>query len=116
MIDNKSKAREVFVDGIAHPKEKVLAEEILQGKKVGEFSLDFDQIQVDAMTSRLEGAGCFDEPTPDEPKSDDEQDEPDDGGENGGEVGNDEEPNDEEPTDPVNPDEGGSVQTPKEQV
>ena len=116
MIENKSKACEVFVDGIAHPKEKVLAEEILQGKKVGEFSLDFDQIQVDAMTSRLEGAGCFDEPTP-EPTPDEPQDEEGGGDDGENDEGEEEENKDNEedgeqsPTDPTNE---GEPEKPKE--
>ncbi len=51
-----------FAEGIAHPNEKILAREILEGKKVGEFSLDFDQAQADAMTERLKGGGCFPDP------------------------------------------------------
>lgn len=58
MSDHSKQCLE-FVDGIQHPNEKVLAQEILAGKKVGEFSLGFDQSQVDAMTDRLKGAGCF---------------------------------------------------------
>ncbi len=56
-----------FTEGIAHPNEKVLAKEILEGKKVGEFSLSFDQAQVDAMTERLKGGGCFPDPVDDAP-------------------------------------------------
>ncbi len=48
-----------FAEGIAHPNEKILAKEILEGKVMGEFSLGFDQVQVDAMTEKLKGAGCF---------------------------------------------------------
>lgn len=63
MSEISNQCRE-FVDGIQHPNERVLAKEILEGKTVGEFSLAFDQSQVDAMTDRLRGAGCFDKPTP----------------------------------------------------
>lgn len=59
-----------FTEGIAHPNEKVLAKEILEGKKVGEFSLSFDQAQVDAMTERLKGGGCFPDPVEDAPVAD----------------------------------------------
>ncbi len=91
MLENKSKVCLAFVDGIAHPNEKVLAEEILQGKKVGEFSLDFDQGQMDAMTERLKGAGCFDPVEPEEPAGEEpkEDDEPNDEDENADDAGED---------------------------
>lgn len=50
---------EEFLNGIVHPNEQILAREIMEGKKVGEFSLSFDQAQIDTMTSSLENVGCL---------------------------------------------------------
>lgn len=54
-----SKACMAFAEGIQHPNEKTLAMELLEGKsKEGDFSLGFDQSQIDSMRARLIGAGC----------------------------------------------------------
>ncbi|HEC32794.1 MAG TPA: hypothetical protein ENI63_00860 [Candidatus Kaiserbacteria bacterium] len=49
---------EEFLNGIVHPNEQILAREIMEGKKLGEFSLSFDQAQIDTMTASLENVGC----------------------------------------------------------
>jgi len=48
-----------FAEAIAHPHEKVLAMELLEGKVTGEFSMDFDKAQAEAMEARLRENGCF---------------------------------------------------------
>jgi hypothetical protein len=54
-----SKACIAFADGIQHPNERTLAQEILGGATVaGDFSLGFDHSQVKSMTDRLISAGC----------------------------------------------------------
>jgi len=49
---------EEFLNGIVHPNEQILAREIMEGKKLGEFSLSFDQAQIDTMTNSLKQVGC----------------------------------------------------------
>lgn len=50
---------EKFLEGIVHPNERILAREIMEGKrKEGEFSLSFDQAQIDTMVASLAHVEC----------------------------------------------------------